>query len=317
MNEPTHKASKNIIVTGLSGLVGSALRREIEKGGGAESADLFEIGLETGVDLTDTDQTERAFDSAGPARAAIHLAAFTDVSAAWDQHGDRESLCWRVNVEGTANVARACASRGIHLIHISTDFVFDGASDETLTEASEPNPIEWYGETKFESEGRVREASSNDAGAAWTIIRIGFPYAAGPAPKADLIRKIHARLAGGEAAHLFDDQIITPTLTDDIGAALALLAEERPAGELFHICGSTSLSPFELGGKIAETFGFDAALVQANSLSEYMKQDPRPRQRCLRVSNAKWSAWAAEHGLPRPATITVGLERVRSRMPEN
>ncbi len=289
-----------LIVTGLSGLLGSRLTRLA-----SPRFELVNIDITEGIDITDPDQVRKAIEPHRDAAAVVHLAAFTNVSAAAEQEGDESGTCYRINVIGTRNVAGVCEAAGLHLLHVSTDFIFDGEKEGPYTEDDSPHPIEWYGRTKGMAEREARNAP------AWTILRTAFPYVAGPAPRPDLIRNIRQRLAAGEEARLFTDQIITPTFADDLVRGIMLLARTRPHGELFHLVGSTSLSPFELGRKIAATFGFDEGLVRPSSLVEYLKTDPRPRQRCLRMSNAKWSALARSNGLEPPLSIDEGLARVR------
>ena len=289
-----------LIVTGLSGLLGSRLTRLA-----GEAFSLVNIDIAEGVDIGDRAQLLEAAQRAPAALALVHLAAFTDVSRAEAQTGDANGSCWRVNVAGTQNVAEACRANGLHLIHVSTDFVFDGRKEASYAEDDLPNPIEWYGRTKWMAEEAARTAG------AWTIVRIAFPYVAGPAPRPDLVRSLREKLARNQEVRLFTDQIITPTFADDIVQGILLLARMRPNGEVFHLAGSSSLSPFDLGRKIAAAFDLNEALILPSTLEEYLKTDPRPRQRCLRMSNAKWSAYAERHGLSRPLTIEQGLERVR------
>ncbi|MCH7553102.1 MAG: sugar nucleotide-binding protein, partial [Chloroflexi bacterium] len=90
-------------------------------------------------------------------------------------------------------------------------------------------------------------------------------------------------------------------------------ARTRPRGEVFHLCGSGWLSPFELGRKIARHCGFSEDLVQSSSMEEYRKVDPRPRQKALRMSNEKWRQFAEKHGLAAPLTLDEGLNRVWPR----
>lgn len=296
-------ARRKLIVTGLSGLIGSTLRRLA-----APRFELANLDLTEGVDLTDAAQVEAFVARHTDAVAVVHLAAFTDVSAAHAQQGDRAGACYCLNVEGTRNVVRACTQHGLHLVHVSTDFVFDGARDAPYTEHDAPHPIEWYGETKLWAEEIVREASS------WTIARIAFPFVAGAAPRADFVRKVAQRLAAGEAATLFDDQWITPTFGDDIARGLLWMTEGIARGEIIHLVGSESLTPFALGRMIAEAFGLDATQVRRGSLADYLKTDPRPRQRCLRLANAKWTALAAAHGLRMPTTLAAALGAVRESL---
>lgn len=292
-----------ILVTGLSGLIGARLAAL-----GAAQADLVPLDRRTRTDVADPGQLAAAVLARPAATTLIHLAAFTDVSAAHAQRGDRRGECWQTNVVGTENVARICAARGLHLIHVSTDFVFDGAKPGAYTEEDRPSPIEWYGETKLAAEKAVERAP------AWTILRVSYPYSPEPAPRPDLARKMAASLAEGRELKLFTDQIITPTFADDIARGILLAARMRPSGEVFHLCGSTSLTPFDLGLKVARVFGHDERLVQPSLLEEFLKKDPRPRQRRLRMSNAKWSAFAARHGLDAPLGIDEGLARVRESL---
>ncbi|MCI0651933.1 MAG: NAD(P)-dependent oxidoreductase [Planctomycetes bacterium] len=289
-----------VLVTGASGLLGGALLRAA-----AGEWTVHGLSRRSGGDVTAAGSVERAVAAHPAARALIHLAAFTDVSAAHRESGDRAGLCYRTNVGGTQAVAAACRAAGIHLIHVSTDFVFAGDRSEPYTEEDETRPIEWYGKTKLESEEAAQGAGS------WTIVRVAYPYVAPPAARPDLVATIRARLAAETGADLFDDQIITPTYGEDIARGLLLLAAKRPQGTLFHLAGATSLSPHALGLEIARTFGLDAARVRRASLAAHMKKDPRPRQRSLRISNARWCAFAARHGLAPPVGVAEGLKRIQ------
>lgn len=295
--------AKKILVTGLSGLVGSVLR----EAAGSEVR-FINLDITEGVDITDAGQIRDMIAEHQDAEALIHLAAFTDVSGAHLQQGDESGLCYRLNVTGTRNVVDACAAAGLHVVHVSTDFVFDGEKEGAYTEDDAPRPIEWYGRTKAMAEEAVRDSNG------WTILRTAFPYAPGETARPDLVRKLALRLREGEELTLFTDQVITPTFVPDLAAGLLLAAERRPAGEIFHLVGSTPTTPHGLGHKIAEVFGFDASLVRPSSLEEYMKQDPRPRQRRLHLSNAKWAGWAEQNGGAAPLTLGEGLRRVRDSL---
>lgn len=294
---------RSIVVTGGSGMIGSALCRH--------AAGMYEIDnldITQGIDITDADQVER-FISTSPSSTVIHLAAFVDVSAAHKQCEDRDGLCYRLNVVGTRNVARACLNSGKHLIHLSTDFVFDGESTEPYTEDSPTHPIEWYGATK-----RMAEEELFASDCSWTIVRIAFPYTHFPTPKMDLVRTFIATLQSKNKIRAFNDQVITPTWMDDVVQGLLLLAEHPQPRQIFHLVGSESLTPFDLAAKIARFFGFEEHLVEASSLEDYLKIDPRPRQRCLKISNEKWTRFAQAHGLDRPLAIDAALERMRTNL---
>lgn len=265
-----------IIGTGLSGLVGSRIVELLEK-----KYDFVDFSLESGVDITNRSLLEKAFQENKEARAVLHLAAFTNVNAAWKERGNKKGLCYRVNVVGTRNVAQICAEKGLHLVHISTDFVFDGKKRTPYTEKDEPSPIEWYGKTKYWAEKEVERS-----GAKYCLVRIAFPFRAYFPEKLDLVRKIIKGLEENSLPPMFSDQIITPTFVDDIAYVLNSLIDRTIQG-VYHVVGSTFVSPFELAVRIAEVFGFNKRTIKKESLEEYLRKDGRPRQKYLALSNKK------------------------------
>jgi dTDP-4-dehydrorhamnose reductase len=294
-----------IIGTGLSGLVGSRIVELLQR-----KHDFIDFSLDSGVDITDREVLEKNIAENKDAEVILHLAAFTDVNAAWEQQGDEDGVCYQVNVVGTRNVAELAAEYDKYLVHISTDFVFDGKRKTFYTEKDQPNPIEWYGKTKYLAEREVEKAAGKSV-----IARIAFPYKAEkssedlePKPKIDLVRKIINTLEKGEEFHGFHDQIITPTFIDDIAKAVEIFFKQRPTG-LYHVVGSTALSPYELALRIAEIFVLPKENVKEASLSDYLKEDKRPRQRYLAVSNRKLEE---DLGVS-PLRLRPALEKVRSQ----
>ena len=114
----------------------------------------------------------------------ITLAAFTDLNTAEKEAGDTSGIVWQVNVEGTRNIAESCAKHGVHLIHISTSYVFDGEKSDAYKEDDATNPIDWYAVTKLEAEKVVEQIAPTS-----TIFRIAFPYRSDEFPKADIWHK--------------------------------------------------------------------------------------------------------------------------------
>lgn len=288
---------KPLLMTGATGLVGSRF------------VDLYSakylvsnMDLSTGVDITDATSLAKYLD-AHPADVLIHLAAFTNTNEAFKQTGDQSGLCYRVNVEGTRNLANLCRERHIHLIHISTDFVFDGTKKSAYLETDPRNPIEWYGQTKAMAE-EVVEGS----GATYTIVRLAYPYRAHYDLKPDLITKIRTGLESGQLYPQFTDTLITPTFIDDVARGFAAVVESKPSGT-FHFVGSTSLSPYDLAVKVAAAYGFDPQSVKKGSLSEYLQANPRPFARYASLSNAKTTA---ELGLSF-ADIDTGLREIKKQ----
>ncbi len=210
----------------------------------------------------------------------IHLAAFTDVSAAFSQNGDKDGLAYKVNTLGSKNIAESCTKYGHYLIHTSTDFVFDGNKEEPYTEEDAPKPIEWYGQTKFWAEQEVAKSGTNHS-----IVRLAFPFRARFKGKLDLVRNMIKKLKDNSLYPMFDDQFITPTFIDDICEVFNLFINKKTTG-IYHLVGSTSLSPFELAQKVNQVFKLNGE-VKPGSFVEYLKKDPRPRQQYTKLSNKK------------------------------
>lgn len=289
---------QTILMTGGTGLVGSRFVEMFR-----DKYDIINLDLSTGVDITKPETFKLFFDARKDARVLIHLAAFTDTNQAFAQSGDKTGVCYRVNVDGTANIAAICLERGIHLIHVSTDFVFDGQQSTPYLEVSPLSPIEWYGQTKAMAEEVVAKS-----GASYTITRLSYPYRANFDVKPDLIQKIRAGLESGKLYPQFSDSIITPTLIDDIARAFDKIIELKPTGVL-HIVGSDSLSPYQLAQKVAVAYGFDPSVVKEGSLTEYLKTAARPFAHHVKMSNAKATQVLGLHF----ATIDEGLAEIKKQ----
>lgn len=285
-------------MTGDTGLIGSRFVEMFN-----DKYEVINLDLTTGVDITKVETFKSLFDQHQDAKALIHLAAFTDTNKAFAENQDQNGICYQVNVEGTRNIATICKERGIHLIHISTDFVFDGSKSEPYTEDDQPSPIEWYGETKAIAETVVKES-----GVSYSIVRLAYPYRANYDLKPDIIKKIRTGLESGQLYPQFSDSIITPTFIDDIGRTFDRLLELKLEG-IFHAVGSTALSPYELAKKVATAYGFDTNLVKEGSLTEYLKTAARPFARHVAMSNEKTSLALGLHF----ATIEEGLVEIKKQ----
>ncbi|MFC1627056.1 SDR family oxidoreductase [Patescibacteria group bacterium] len=263
-----------VIGTGLSGMIGSRLVELYRK-----NFDFVNLDLTTNVDITNKDQVEQALCKHSPT-TVINFAAFTDVSKAFEQNGDKQGSVYKVNTLGTQNIASSCKTNGHYLIHISTDFIFDGQKNELYTEEDQPKPIEWYGQTKLWAEQEVQKSGCKHA-----IVRLAFPFRAQFEQKLDLVRTMIEKLKTNSLYPMFSDQIITPTFIDDICQAINLFISKKPTG-IYHMTGSTPISPYDLAKKVTQVFNIKAD-IKKGSFVEYMKKDPRPRQQFLKISNQK------------------------------
>jgi len=292
---------QKIIGTGLSGLVGSRIVELLK-----DKYEFVDFSLDTGVNILDITSLSTAFEANKDAIAVIHLAAFTDTNGAWEQRDDKNGLCYQLNVVGTQNILELAKKYNQQFIYISTDFVFDGTKTTPYTEEDTPNPIEWYGETKYLGEKVITDSDYPN----YNISRITYPFRAAFEPKVDIIRKVIAKLKNKEEVKMFSDQICTYTFIDDIAVALAYFIENKTTG-IYHLVGSSSHSPYDMCLKVAEVFGLDKSLISASSLDEFIKSQPvgsRPWQKTLITSNQK----AKNLGL-NFKTLEGGLEEIKKQ----
>jgi dTDP-4-dehydrorhamnose reductase len=287
----------NILGTGLSGLIGSRLNQLLTQ------YHFVDLSLDTGYDLLNRDQITTACNRYAGS-VILHLAAFTDTTAAHDQRGDKSGLCYRLNVEGTRNVLDLCLTKQKYLVYISTDFVFDGTKRGSYTEADTPNPIDWYGQTKYEAEKLIL-----DSGIPAVIIRIAFPYRARFLPKSDIVRKIIDKISHGSPVQLFTDQVTTPTFIDDIVYGLDYFIQHQPVG-VYHLVASSSQSVYAMGREIAQIFGYDLNLIQPSLLADYLNTpDSRPWAKNLALDNQKVTSLGIKM-----STLPAGLKEMKRQL---
>lgn len=263
-----------VLGTGLSGLVGSRLVELL-----ADTYSFTNLDLTMGVDILDAQSVNTAV-AASPARSLIHLAAFTDVNAAQQQAGDKNGVCYRVNVEGTRNIAQACAEHGKHLIHFSTGYVFDGQKSEPYTEEDPKNPTDWYSETKSLAEEVVQEIAPTA-----TILRINFPFRQDEFPKRDIWHKMADGLLAGKNGPFFQDHFFTVTPVEWLADVIRWCLETHPAG-IFHATTDTVYTDLTLAQEIQRSLGLSGELL-GSSVHEYNQSAARPYQPSLVLANDK------------------------------
>ncbi len=273
------KPKTPIIGTGLSGLVGSKFIQIYQDKYQVINLDLHDPA--NPVDITNADQVMQAIRTS-PAQFIIHMAAYTNVTGAWEQRGDKSGLAWQVNVVGTENIARAAQTTKKHLIHISTAYVFDGEKKTPYTEKDEPNPIEWYGQTKLEAEKIVQNLDTP-----WTILRIDQPFRSDKAVRPDVVRRIIAKLNDDTLPPQFRDHTMGPTFIDDFAKVLDLVIRKQLTG-IYHATSGETWTDYEFALEIAKKLGLEDKVHQG-SLAEYLKTTSRPYQKntALNISKLK------------------------------
>lgn len=263
-----------VLVTGATGLLGSRLLLHLASLGhrvtGAnrhppsDGSPRADVALRA-CDLSDMAQVSALFEAVRP-EAVIHAAAMTDVDACErDPDG-----AWRANVEATAHVARAAVRFDAHLVHTSTDYVFDGLAGP-YREDDVPNPLGLYALTKHASEEAVRVLSRSAA-----IARTAVVFSHPPAPtRTNFGVWLLETLKAGRPAHLFRDQFISPTLAENAAEMVAEIALRRLSG-IWHTAGGTVLDRVSFGRALCRRFGLDEGLLVSSTLAEVGLQARRP-----------------------------------------
>lgn len=205
-----------ILVTGGHGQLGRSVVRRGQAGG----HDVIAPDV-AHLDITDAAQVARELDAIAPA-LVINAAAYTAVDRA-EAEPDR---AFAVNADGAGLVARACADRGVPLLHVSTDYVFDGTAARPYREDDPVAPLGVYGASKAEGEARVRAAGG-------TIVRTSWLFAAGgPSFVQTMVRLATER----PVLRVVADQHGCPTWAEDLADALLTLGERAERADVYHYC---------------------------------------------------------------------------------
>ena len=244
-----------VLVTGVKGQLGHDVVLELEKRGHrAIGVDVEEM------DITDAEMVRQVMEETAP-DAVIHCAAYTAVDAA----EDNVSLCRRINAEGTANIARACRDLDCKMMYISTDYVFNGRGERPWEPDDEREPLNVYGQTKYEGELSVEMLEK------YFIVRIAWVF--GVNGKNFIKTMLNL---GKTRDHLtvVDDQIGSPTYTWDLARLLADMIETDRYGR-YHATNEGLCSWYEFACEIFRQAGMPVE-VEPVSSSQYPAKAVRP-----------------------------------------
>jgi dTDP-4-dehydrorhamnose reductase len=259
---------KRIMVTGEGGQLATGLLDALP----AQGFEALPVG-QPGFEFDQPDTVHAAFARLAP-DAVVNCAAWTAVDAAEDE----EPAAFRANALGPALLGALCAARGIPLVQISTDYVFDGSKPEPYTEADAPNPVSAYGRTKLAGEWAALAANPRTTvlRTAWVVSPVGRNF----------VRTMLAVGAQRPELRVVADQVGNPTAAPDLADAIAgVLARVRDTGWLpeyrgvFHATGQGSVSWHGFAQAIfdaARPFGGPQPTVHAITTAEYPTKAARP-----------------------------------------
>lgn len=288
---------RHLLITGASGLLGANLLLEGVDAGYRVSAvcnqhPLQLVGAEVFCcDLAAPGVAMELLQRVRP-DAVIHCAAATNVDVCED---DRE-MAFRLNRDMAAAVAQAGRSVGAHVIHISTDAVFDGEKGN-YAEEDPPRPINVYAESKLAGEQAVRRADPSAA-----IIRTNL-FGWNAQNKLSLSEWFLNRLQSDDPVPGFHDVWFSPILVNDLAHVLFMVAERQLEG-LYHIGGRDCLSKYAFGQAIAAVFGLQPACLQSVSVDDVALRAQRSKRLCLQVGRIQK---AVDETMP---AVHAGLRRM-------
>ncbi len=252
------------LVLGAGGMLGRAVVRALEPIFPATIA-----ATRAEADVTDRFRLEAEIERLRP-DVLINCAAYTDVDGC-ETDPDRAR---RVNVDGAENAARAAANVECPIIHISTDFVFDGRATAPYTEEDAPAPLSEYGRSKRAGEERVAAAAEH------LIVRTSWSYGAG---RANFVDAIRSRAANGGTLSVVDDQRGSPTYVVDLARALPPLIRREVRG-LVHFANIGVCSRYAMAELILKTCGFSGVRLLPIPTSEAGRIAVRPAFSALDTS---------------------------------
>ena len=246
-----------LLVTGGAGMLGQAVAAAATRLG----HDVFALSRAE-LDITDADHVRRVTAAAEP-RAVINCAAWTDVDGA----ETAEAAATAVNGAGAGNVARAAAEVGGRIVHVSTDYVFDGTKREPWLESDAVNPIGAYGRSKLVGEEQVAAATDEHA-----IVRTAWLFGAGGRNFVDTM------LALGDErdeVSVVTDQVGSPTWSVHLAEALVELAERRGDVGILHAAGAGACSWYELAVEVFACAGVRCRVLPTTA-ARFPRVAPRP-----------------------------------------
>lgn len=256
---------KRILVTGANGMLGQRAIHFFKKNDNVQLLGTsFEEGfVYTGVDYLQCDISNREKIKELVANFCpdiiINTAAFTNVDLS---EKERESA-WKINVKGIEYLSEAARVIDAHIIHISSDYIFDGSSGP-YPENAIPNPVGYYGRTKLASENALKIS-----GSIYTILRTNVLYGIAEG-RSDFVRWVVESLRAGKPIRIVTDQVNNPTFIDDLVQAISKVIEFKKQG-VYHIGGREFLTRFEFTELIADFFSLNKKLITP-ILTEELKQ---------------------------------------------
>jgi dTDP-4-dehydrorhamnose reductase len=297
-----------VLITGSNGLLGQKLVSLlyllpevtlIATARGENRDEIYEDYIYESMDITSEENVLAVFRKYKP-DAVIHTAAMTHV----DQCELNKETCVDQNITAVKHIVKACKEVGAFLVHVSTDFIFDGTHGP-LTEEETPNPVNYYGWTKWEAEKAV-EAS----GLKWAIARTVLVYGVvQDMSRSNIVLWVKNNLEQKKEINVVNDQWRTPTLAEDLAKGCWLIVQKQATG-IFNISGEEMISPYDLAHTVADVWNLDKGLIKQADSSTFIQPAMRPPKTGFIIDKAKKVLGYKPH------TLIEGLELVKEQLIE-
>lgn len=272
----SHPSTYRILVTGSNGLLGQKItdlalqQDQIELIATSRGENRHPVkGGYRYIDLDILDRHRlRAVIAAEQPHAIINTAAMTHVDVC---EQDPEG-CRKLNVEAVEWLVALSEELDIHLVHLSTDFIFDGEAGP-YAEDADPNPLSLYGRSKLDAERVIQHAACK-----WTILRTILVYGVvADMSRSNIVLWAKGALEKGQPLNVVNDQWRMPTLAEDLAQA-CILAVTKGAEGIFHISGPDFFAINELVASVADYWRLDKSLINEISSATLSQAAPRPRR---------------------------------------
>ncbi|HEX6225052.1 MAG TPA: NAD(P)-dependent oxidoreductase [Chryseolinea sp.] len=273
-----------ILVTGSNGLLGQKLTELLEND---LSVDLIATAARPAaltptrgkfllMDITDAVSVNKTMGEWKP-EVIINTAAMTQV----DQCETQRDECWKANVTAVENLVKATKINGSHLVHVSTDFIFDGTK-ELLDESAVPNPVNFYGDSKLAGERVILGSDIS-----WSIIRTVLVFGVTKdMSRSNIVLWVKKSLEQGKTIQVVNDQWRTPTLAEDLAMGCYLAAKKKARG-IYNISGKDYLSAYDIAIRTAEFFKLDKSLIKETDSTKFTQPARRPPRTGFVIDKAR------------------------------
>jgi dTDP-4-dehydrorhamnose reductase len=295
---------KKILITGSNGLLGQKLvyallkRNDVQviaTSAGANRLIKKDGYIYDSLDITKQDEVEAIVKKYTP-DTIINTAAMTNVDAC----ETKKEECWALNVTAVQYITDAISefSPETHLIHLSTDFIFNGEKGTEYVETDTPDPQSYYALSKYESELVLQKSNIS-----WAIARTIIVYGiVDNMSRSNIVLWAKDALTKGQAINVVDDQFRSPTLAEDLADGCILIADKKATG-IFHLSGPDTMSILELVYRVADHWKLDKSVVTPSKSSNLNQAAKRPPRTGFDISKARKELNYAPHSFEQGLTI--------------